>query len=76
MEDLLQILKGINDTVDFESQTAIIDDGIIDSIDLTGLISELEDTFNIEIDMDEIVAENFNTVDAMWEMITRLQSDN
>lgn len=76
MEELLEILKGINDTVDFASENAIIDDGIIDSIDLTGLISELEDAFNIEIDMDEIVAENFNTVDAMWKMITRLQGNN
>lgn len=76
MEKLLDILKSINDTVNFEEQSAIIDDGIIDSIDLTGLISELEDAFNIEIDMDEIVAENFNTVDAMWKMITRLQDNN
>ena len=57
----------------FATQTAIIDDEVIDSLDLTGLIADIEDTFDIEIGMNDIVPENFNTVDAMWAMIQRLQ---
>lgn len=73
MDQLLELLKDINEDVDFTAQTAIIDDEVIDSLDLTGLIADIEDTFDIEIGMNDIVPENFNTVDAMWAMIQRLQ---
>ena len=73
MDQLLVLLKDVNEDVDFTTQTAIIDDEVIDSLDLTGLIADIEDTFDIEIGMNDIVPENFNTVDAMWAMIQRLQ---
>ena len=73
MDQLLELLKDVNEDVDFTNQTAIIDDEVIDSLDLTGLIADIEDTFDIEIGMNDIVPENFNTVDAMWAMIQRLQ---
>ena len=73
MDQLLELLKDVNEDVDFTTQTAIIDDEVIDSLDLTGLIEDIEDTFDIEIGMNDIVPENFNTVDAMWAMIQRLQ---
>ena len=72
-EKLLAILKSLKEDVDFESQTAMVDDGVIDSLTLTTLIVELEDAFGIEVDMEELVPENFNTVDAMLDMISRLQ---
>ena len=73
MDQLLELLKDVNEDVDFTTQTAIIDDEVIDSLDLTGLIADIEDTFDIEIGMNDIVPENFNTVDAKWAMIQRLQ---
>ena len=73
MDQLLELLKDVNEDVDFTTQTAIIDGEVIDSLDLTGLIADIEDTFDIEIGMNDIVPENFNTVDAMWAMIQRLQ---
>ena len=73
MDQLLELLKDVNEDVDFTTQTAIIDDEVIDSLDLTGLIADMEDPFDIEIGMNDIVPENFNTVDAMWAMIQRLQ---
>ena len=73
MDQLLELLKDVNEDVDFTTQTAIIDDEVIDSLDLTGLIADIEDTFDIEIGMNDIVPETFNTVDAMWAMIQRLQ---
>lgn len=73
MEKLLEILSGLNGDVDFTTAEGIIDNELIDSIDITSLISDIEDTFSIEIDMEEIVPENFNTVDAMWKLIQKLQ---
>ena len=72
---ILNILKSIDDSVDYASETKLIDDKVIDSLTLTALISELESEFNIEIDMDDIVPENFNSVDAMTELVERLQDE-
>lgn len=66
METLLEILNDIDDTVNWEDETALIDDRILDSFGVISLISELEDQFEIEIDASEIVPENFNSADAMW----------
>lgn len=75
METLLEILNDIDDTVDWENETALIDDRILDSFGVISLISELEDQFEVEIDVSEIVPENFNSADAMWKMIQRLQEN-
>lgn len=73
MEELLKILSNYNADIDFATAENIIDDELIDSIDITSLISELEDSFGIEIGMDDIIPDNFNTAEAMFEMIQRLQ---
>ena len=75
METLLEILNDIDDTVNWEDETALIDDRILDSFGVISLISELEDQFEIEIDASEIVPENFNSADAMGKMIQRLQEN-
>ena len=75
METLLEILNDIDDTIDWENETALIDDRILDSFGVISLISELEDQFEVEIDASEIVPENFNSADAMWKMIQRLQEN-
>ena len=75
METLLEILNDIDDTVNWEDETALIDDRILDSFGVISLISELQDQFEIEIDASEIVPENFNSADAMWKMIQRLQEN-
>ena len=72
---ILNILKSMDDSVDYASETKLIDDKVIDSLTLTALISELESEFNIEIDMDDIVPEHFNSVDAMTELVERLQDE-
>lgn len=74
-EKILDILKSMDDSIDYVSETKLIDDKVIDSLTLTALISELESTFNIEIDMDDIIPENFNSIDAIAELVTRLQDE-
>lgn len=75
MEQLLAILNEMNDTIDYESEKALIDGEIIDSLDLMELISEMEDAFDVTIEMEDIIPENFNSAEAMWELITRLQDN-
>ena len=74
MDRLLEILREINDNIDYENEDALIDDELIDSVDLTGIIAELEDEYDIEVGMEEITPENFNNIDAIWKMVKRLKA--
>lgn len=73
-ENVLAVLKEIKPTVDLENITDIIDGGYMDSMELMGLIAGLSDTFGIDIDIDWITPENFNSVDAMTEMVMKLKA--
>ena len=73
MDEVLNILKGLKPDVDFETETGLIENAILDSFDIVQLIQELKDTFDIEISPAEIIPENFNSADALWKMVQNLQ---
>ena len=75
MEKMMEILKGVRSDVDFENETALIDDGILDSFDIISIVSEFNEAFDIEINVDELEPYNFNTVSAMHELIEKLQNE-
>lgn len=75
MEKLLKILNELKPGVDFESETALIDDGILDSFDLVALVGEINEAFDVEIEFEDMEAENFNSAAKMYEMIERLQNE-
>ena len=49
MRKLLDALAEVRDDVDFEHEQALVDDGIIDSLDLTQIMLALDDAFGIHI---------------------------
>ena len=69
MEQLLKILNETCPGIDFEKETALIDDGILTSLDIVTIVSELMEVFEVEISVDDLVPENFNTVQAIWDLI-------
>ena len=73
MEELLEILKEINSDIDYKNETSLIDDGLLDSLDVVALVSELNDHYNIEIGLDELVPENFNSAEAILSLIERMK---
>ena len=75
MEQLLEILEEIQPGVDYETCTTLIDDEILDSFSILSLVSEIEDAFDIEVEPVELVAENFNSAEALWNMILRLRGE-
>lgn len=72
-EKLLEILTGVRPDVDFENNTSLIDDGELESLDVVALVGELNDEFDIEITVEDLLPENFNSADAMMALIKRLQ---
>ena len=73
MEKLLEILKGIRPDVDFENETSLVDDGILDSFDVVSIISELDDAFGVQIRIDELDPENFNSAASIMTLIEKLE---
>ena len=73
MEKLLELLAGVRPDVDFENETALIDDGILDSFDVVSIISALDDEFDVQVRISELGPENFNSVDSIWALIQSLK---
>ena len=65
MEELLELLKGVRPDVDFENETALIDDGILDSFDVVSIIAELDDAFGVQVRITELDPESFNSVERL-----------
>ena len=75
MEELLEILNDINPDVDYSKETNLIDGKIYDSFSIITLVSNISEEFDIEIGPEYLVPENFNSADAMWKMIQKIQED-
>lgn len=72
-KDLMEILQGIRPEIDFETETALIDDQLLDSFDIISIVSEINDIFDISINVNDLLPENFNSADAILALIIRLQ---
>ena len=73
MDKLIEILEEIQPDADYETCGTLIDDGILDSFAILSIVSELQDEFDITITPADIVPENFNSAEALWEMVCRLK---
>ncbi len=72
MERLIAILKDIHEDVDFELEDNLVDDGILDSLDIVTLITEINSEFGVSIPAEEIIPENFNSAEALFDLIQKL----
>lgn len=73
MEELLKLLKGVRPDVDFENETELIDEGILDSMDVVSIISEIDDVFGVQIRITELDPDNFNSAEAIWALVQKLK---
>ena len=75
MDELLSIMSGIRDDIDFTKETKLIDDELLDSFDIISIVSEVNEHFGVEINVDDLEPENFNTVEATLSLIEKLQNE-
>ena len=75
MEDLYEVLEKIKPGVDFRNNKSLIDDEILDSFDIVTLVAALDDEFDAQITAKDILPENFNSADAIYELIKRLEEE-
>ena len=75
MEALLNILTDLHPDVDFDTCTTLIDDKILDSFDIITIISEINEEFDVVIPAEEIVPENFNSAQALFALVKKLEDE-
>lgn len=75
MEKVVEILSSLKSGVDFSTAEGIVTNKIIDSIDIASLISMIEEEFDVEIGMEYMENENFDSAQAIWEMVQELEEE-
>ena len=75
MDKLLEILRSLNLDIDVETETGLIDKGILDSFDVVTLVAEIDRVFGVAVPPEELTAENFNSVQGLEALIRRLSSN-
>lgn len=73
-EKVLKVLTEEFPDIDFMASDALVDDGILDSLTITGIIAALTLEFGITIPYEEIIEDNFNSVKGLAAMVERLQA--
>ncbi len=75
MEKLLEILEGLHPEVDFETCDNLIDGKIFDSFDIVTLVAEINEEFDVAIPAEELIPDNFNSAEAIWDLIQKLDEE-
>ncbi len=73
MDKLMRILSELSSDIDFETEDALIDGGMLDSFNIVTLVAEIDDAFGIEIPAEALIPENFNSAKAIFALIQQLQ---
>jgi len=75
MNEIIEILSDLHPDIDFETETNLVDNKILDSFDIVSLIAEINDNFDVAISAEEITPENFNSAEAIWTLVERLMEE-
>ena len=75
METLLNILNGLHPDVDFASIDDLYDEGVLDSLDMVRLVTEIGMEFDVQIPAEELIPENFQNVNTIMALIERLDEE-
>ena len=72
MNEIIDILTELHDEVDFTTETGLVENGILNSLDIVAIITEIDDRLDVQIPAEEILPENFDSAEALWALVQRL----
>lgn len=75
MERVLDILQNLHPEINFVEETGLVERRILDSFDIVTLVSELMDEFEIEIEAEDMVPVNFDSLEAIWNLVCVKQKE-
>lgn len=74
MEQLLKIMEEVRPDIDFGKENGLVDNGIIDSFDIISIVGMIGEQYGIEIGVDDLMPDNFNSAEALYALITSIQN--
>lgn len=72
LEQVIDMLDQIKDDVDFSTTVNLVDDRILDSFDILSIIGAIDDEFDVSVPAKDIVPQNFNTAQGIYQMVLDL----
>jgi acyl carrier protein len=70
-DEILASLSQLRPEVNYSASSDFVADGLLDSLDIVSLVTDLEKTLRIQIDGIEILPENFENVPAIASLVRR-----
>ena len=71
MDKLKAILEDLRPDVDFDKEENLVDGKILDSFDIITLVAKISEEMGVEIGVDELIPENFNSLKAMEKLLEK-----
>ena len=72
LDHMIELLEDVKGNVDYENCIKLVDDRVLDSFDILSIISSINDEFDVSVPAKDIVPDNFNSAQAMLDMVKRL----
>ncbi len=72
-EQIISIIKRLTGYDEIDDETDLIEEDILDSLAFLELISELEETFDIEIQPTQVPSDTWRRIDSIVEMVAGLK---
>ena len=76
MDVIIEIIKELHPDVDYETNTSLVDDRIIDSFDIISIVAEIDDRLDVQIPAEEIIPDNFNSAAALAALVKKLEDED
>lgn len=71
-EKLMKVLEEINEEIVEDTSRDLLASGILDSFGIVEMVVDLEEAFDVVIDVDLVTPENFRTVNSIIELMESL----
>ena len=75
MEQLLEILNRLHPDVDFSEVDDLYEEGVLDSLDMVRLVTEIDRAFDVRIPAEALIPEHFQNVQSIYALIERLDEE-
>ena len=76
LEEVIELLQDVEEDVDYENCTTLVDDRHLDSFDIISIINAIDEEFDVAVPAKDIVPDNFNSASAIHALILRLQEED
>ena len=76
LRDVIAMLEDIQEDIDYETTTTLVDDHLLVSFDILAIVSAADEEFDVAIPAKDIVPENFNSAQALCALIQRLADED